>query len=216
VAHPDADRLAHAPLAQQVAALEAIVRSNPVVCRLLDELPALGLPSWYLGAGGLTQTVWNHLHGFAPDEGIGDYDIVYFDGEDLSQSAERAVEAEVTALAAAGGAKIDVTNEARVHCWYEHRFGRRLQPYRSTEHAIATWPATATSVGVRTDGDDFTVCAPYGLADLFAMVVRPNTALIPRSVYEAKVDRWQRIWRQLTILPWPAEPRPAHLAETGT
>jgi len=58
-------------------------------------------------------------------------------------------------------------------------------------------------VGVRTD-DDFTVCAPFGLADLFAMVVRPNTTLIPRSVYEAKVARWRRIWPHLTVLPWPA------------
>ena len=72
----DGDALAHAPLARQIEALEAIVRTNPVVCRLLDRMPGLGLPSWYLGAGGVTQTVWNHLHCFDPTHGVRDYDVV--------------------------------------------------------------------------------------------------------------------------------------------
>ena len=50
----------------RTAALEAIVRTNPVVARLLERLRDRGVPSWYLGAGAVTQTVWNHLHGFAP------------------------------------------------------------------------------------------------------------------------------------------------------
>ncbi len=47
------------------------------------------------------------------------------------------------------------------------------------------------------------MCAPFGLADLFAMVVRPNTTLVPRAVYETKAERWQRVWPGLTVLPWP-------------
>ena len=75
----DADRLAHLPLAHQVQALEAIVRSNPVVAHVLDQVPALNRGSWYIGAGAVAGTVWNHLHGYAPTHGIKDYDIVYFD-----------------------------------------------------------------------------------------------------------------------------------------
>ena len=121
----DADRLAHLPLARQVQALESIVRSNPVVAGVLDQLPALNLGSWYIGAGGVAGTVWNHLHGFAPTHGIKDYDIVYFDEQDLSEAAEKAVEAQVTKLLGANAA-LDVTNEARVHTWYDQRFGRSL------------------------------------------------------------------------------------------
>jgi hypothetical protein len=128
----DADRLAHLPLAHQVQALEAIVRSNPVVAHVLDRVPALNLGSWY-----------------------------------------------------------------------EQRFHRPLAPYRSVEHAIATWPTTASSVGVRCDGDAFVVCAPFGLADLFAMVVRANTTLVDEPVYRAKAERWWRTWPQVTVLPWP-------------
>ena len=200
----DADRLAHLPLAHQVQALESIVRSNPVVAGVLDQLPALNLGSWYIGAGGVAGTVWNHLHGFAPTHGIKDYDIVYFDAEDLSETAEKAVEAQVTELLGVHGAAIDVTNEARVHTWYEQRFGRPLSHYRSVEHAIATWPTTASSIGVRCDGDEFAVCAPFGLADLFAMVVRANQTLVDESVYRAKAERWCRAWPQVTVLPWPS------------
>jgi hypothetical protein len=199
----DADRLAHLPLAHQVQALESIVRSNPVVADVLGQLPALNLGSWYIGAGGVAGTVWNHLHGFAPTHGIKDYDIVYFDAEDLSETAEKAVEAQVTELLGVHGAAIDVTNEARVHTWYEQRFGRPLSPYRSVEHAIATWPTTASSIGVRCDGDEFAVCAPFGLADLFAMVVRANPTLVDESVYRAKAERWRWTWPRVTALPWP-------------
>ena len=41
---------------------------------------------------------------------------------------------------------MDVTNEARVHTWYQRRFGLPLAPYHSAEHAIATWPSTAARV----------------------------------------------------------------------
>ena len=196
---PELD-VAHAPLAVQVDALATVVRSNPVACRLLDRLPQLALPSWYLGAGGVAQTVWNHLHGFPPAHGIVDYDVVYFDPGDLSEAGEHAVEAAVSELV---DARVDVTNEARVHTWYERRFGRPLAPYRSTEEAIATWPTTATSVGIRREGDEWVVCAPFGLADLFAMVVRANTTLIDQRVYDAKTERWRGLWPRLAVLPWP-------------
>jgi hypothetical protein len=197
------DALAHAPLADQVRALETMVGENPVARVLMDRLPELGLPGWYLGAGGVAQSVWNHLHGFPATHGITDYDVVYFDPSDLSNAAEAAVEAQVSSLLGGDVAKVDVTNEARVHVWYERRFGRPLAPYRSAEHAIATWPTTATSIGIRRQDGEVAVCAPFGLLDLFSMTVRANTALIDRAVYQAKATRWRSVWPRLTVLPWP-------------
>lgn len=194
--------LAYAPIGRQVTALEEIVRSNPVICRLLDTLPALQLPSWYVGAGAVAQTVWNQVHGFPPNHGLKDYDVVYLDPGDLTVDGERAVEAKVAELLDAA-VTVDVTNEARVHTWYERRFGQPLAPYRSVEQAIATWPSTATSVGVRYERGVFDVCAPYGLSDLFGLIVRPNTALVSRDIYEAKAARWHQLWPLLTVLTWP-------------
>ena len=49
---------------------------------------------------------------------------------------------------------------------------------------------------------EFFVCAPYGLADLFAMVVRANTTLIDEPVHRAEAERSCRTWPELTALPW--------------
>ena len=40
-----------------------IALANPVVATIVDRAPKLGLPEWYLTAGGLFQTVWNHIDG---------------------------------------------------------------------------------------------------------------------------------------------------------
>jgi uncharacterized protein len=185
-----------------VQRLEKTLARNPVATAILERAPALGLADWYLGAGGVTQTVWNDLHGYEPTAGIKDYDLVYFDPTNLSAQDE-----ELRACDAADGFRdlgvtIDVTNEARVHLWYEERFGFAIPPYRSTEHAISTWPTTASSVGVRYETGTLVVCAPFGLHDLFSMVVRPNKTLIDEAVYLSKVQRWRRQWPRLAIVPW--------------
>lgn len=117
-------------------------------------------------------------HGFEPAEGIRDYDLVYFDPEDLSAQAEERLEDLVADHLADLEVIVDVKIEARVHLWYHQRFGRPLEPYASTEAAIGTWPTTVSSVAVRREGEGFVVFAPYGLSDLLGMVARPNKAII--------------------------------------
>ena len=194
--------LANAPVHEQVQALEWALAQSVPVRRILTEAVTLELPDWYLGASAVSQTVWNQLHGFAPTEGIKDYDIVYFDDADLSVDAERAAGDRVVELFADLDVKLDVKNEARVHLWYAERYGHTIEPYVSSERAISTWPTTASSVGVRYDNDQFVVCAPFGLHDIFAMVARPDKAIVSQSVYEDKVGRWSARWPQLTVLPW--------------
>jgi uncharacterized protein len=46
------------------------------------------------------------------------------------------------------------------------------------------------------------VCAPYGLGDLFDMVVRPNQRQVSRDVFEAKAARWSACWPMLQVIPW--------------
>jgi hypothetical protein len=194
--------LADADLDTQAAALEQVLRASPCVGPLLGPGPHRELPGWYVGAGAVAQTVWNATHGFAPNHGVKDVDLVYFDPDDLSAEAEERVEQAVRRAFPGLGVDLDVTNEARVHLWYERRLGVPLRPYRSSEEAIATWPATATSIGVRTGADRLVVCAPYGLRDLFALVVRPNKTLVTEAVYTAKATRWRSIWPLLRIIGW--------------
>jgi hypothetical protein len=196
------DRPEAAPLHRQVECLEEALKQNAVAQAVLATAVDMALPGWYFGAGGVTQTVWNLRHEFEPAAGIKDYDLVYFDPGDLGIDTERGIEAEVARRLANLGVVVDVENEARVHLWYADRFQRHIDPYCSTEDAIATWPTTASSVGVRQDTHGFVVCAPFGLTDLFAMVPRPNKTIVTRDVYEEKTARWAARWPRLCVIPW--------------
>ncbi len=194
----------HLPLDEQLAALQVALSRNETLLQVLDRTAAMGLPGWYLTAGCLFQTVWNVVTGRPPTEGIKDYDVFYFDDRDLSWEAEDAVIRAAATAFADLPAEVEVRNEARVHLWYEQKFGVPCPPYTSAEAAIDSFAATTCCLGVRLEpGGRWRVYAPHGLSDVFGLVVRPNPVLAPRAVYEAKAARWCRQWPELTVLAWP-------------
>jgi hypothetical protein len=188
-------------LGSQIGYLEEILTKSQVTNKVLELAPKLEMPDWYLGAGAVAQTVWNELHGFPLEQGIRDCDLVYFD-TDTSAEAQDRYTRKASELFAGLPTEVEVVNEARVHIWYEEELGKEIRPYKSSEDAINTWPTTATSVGVRYDKDKFMIYAPYGLNDLFGMIVRPNKTLLTYKVYEEKVERWRKAWPKLTVIPW--------------
>jgi hypothetical protein len=50
--------------------------------------------------------------------------------------------------------------------------------YESTEDAVRRWPETATNVAVPFPGGKLEILAPFGLSDLFSMIVRPTPAFV--------------------------------------
>ncbi|WP_371776471.1 nucleotidyltransferase family protein [Streptomyces sp. NBC_01438] len=191
-------------LDEQLAALKAALSRNDVLLEVLDRTAALGLPGWYLTAGSLFQTVWNVATGRTPSYGIKDYDVFYFDDGDLSWEAEDAAIRAGREAFAELAAEVEIRNEARVHLWYEEKFGVPCAPHTSTESAIDCFAATTCCLGVRLEpGGGWRVYAPHGLSDVFNLVVRPNPVLAPREVYEAKSARWRQVWPELTVLDWP-------------
>ena len=188
-----------------MARFQATLSRNETVIRVLDAAARMALPGWYLVAGCLYQTVWNVVTGQPPEAGILDYDLAYFDPSDLSWEAEDSIIQAGRTVFGDLTAPVQIRNQARVHLWYEQKFGVRCPPHSSTEAAIDTFEATTACLGVRTEpGGRWRIYAPHGLADVFNLVVRPNPALAPREVYRAKTMRWQRQWPSLTVLPWPA------------
>jgi hypothetical protein len=190
-------------LTRQVERLRGYLSHNQVVAEILQEAPSLAMANWYLGAGCIAQTVWNFLHGFEPTFGIKDYDLVYHYASDLSLETQTRYQERANEFFAHLHATVEIQNEARVHLWYAEHFGYEIAPYESVEAAINTWPTTATCVGVRTtSAGGLHVCAPFGLTDLFNMIVRPNKMQITKELYEAKTERWTRLWPKLQRLPW--------------
>jgi hypothetical protein len=65
-------------------------------------------------------------------------------------------------------------------------------------------------VGIRLEHDDrLDIVAPFGLDDLFAMVIRPNRTLDNAVSHTRKAARAQSIWPEVTIIPWNVEGTPA-------
>jgi hypothetical protein len=197
--------LGRPPLDEQPAGLRTVLSRNEILTDVMARAATLDLPGWYLAGGCLFQTVWNVVTGRPPADGIKDYDIFYCDATDLSWEAEDAVIKAGQEVFGGLPAEVEIRNEARVHLWYEQKFGVPCAPHDSTESAIDSFVATTCCLGVRLErGGNWRVYAPHGLSDVFGLVVRPNPVLAPREVYEAKVARWKEEWPQLTVLPWPA------------
>ncbi len=188
-------------------ALREALERNGMLVEVLRRAATLDLPGWYLTAGCLFQTVWNVVTGRPADRGIKDYDLFWFDDRDLSWEAEdRVIRAAATTFADLP-VTVEARNEARVHLWYEQRFGVPCPPYRSTEDAIDSFAATTCCLGVRLEPDGgWHVYAPHGTADVFGLVLRPNPVLAPAEVYRAKAASYRERWPELTVLPWPDEP----------
>jgi uncharacterized protein len=189
--------------------LELALHQNPSLSEMLECFDKIALPDAWLVAGSIAQTVWNLVCGQPAEVGIKDVDLVYFDRDDLSREIEAAHEERLRDLFGQLPVRLDVKNKARVHLWYAAKFGYPIAPYSSSADAIATFPTTATAVGVCRRGGKFDCCAPFGLDDLFGLIVRPNRIQITSTIYEAKVRRWRSIWPRLTFMPWdePAPPK---------
>lgn len=186
-----------------VERLLVAVLADPVCAAIVDRAPSLGLPEWWLTAGAVFQNVWNAVEGRAPGHGIKDYDLFYFDDRDLSWEAEDQVIGRAAALFDDLDATVEMRNEARVPLWYGDRFGVPAPVFTSARDAIDAFASTTCCVGVTNGPDGLQVYAPYGLADVFALRMRPHPRLAPRAVYETKVRQYQERWPSLTADPWP-------------
>jgi hypothetical protein len=70
---------------------------------------------------------------------------------------------------------VEVRNQARVHLWFEGKFGEPYTPLSCTAEALERFASATFAVGVRLESDDrLHVESPFGLADLFALRVVPN------------------------------------------
>ena len=182
----------------------SIIMRNSINHALLDRLPALALPDCHLVAGCLFQTVWNDLSGYPPEHGISDYDVFYCDCDDLSWKGEDEVIKRTADTFADLGVEVQVRNQARVHLWYERKYGEPCPPLRSSHEGIDSFLQQSSCFGISRESDShFEVYAPFGFADLFDMTVRPNVRRNVPAVYDEKARRWCRVWPNLKVLPWP-------------
>jgi uncharacterized protein len=180
--------------------LESIVRSTDWLMRALVAAREVDAPDWLIGAGAVRSAVWDRLHGYQAAEPA-DVDLAFFDPGDLSR--EREADVEERLRRALPSLDWDAKNQARVHLWYPRRFGDEVPPLGSTADGVATWPETATAVGLRLTHDDrVLVEAPLGLDDLLGMVHRRNARRVSVAEYRRRLatKRIAERWPLVTVV----------------
>ena len=180
---------------------------------ILERLPLLQLPDAWLVAGCLFQTVWNLRSGREPTAGIKDYDLFYFDGEDLSPQAEALVGERVAACFSDLSITVEAKNQARVHTWYPDWFGFSYPALHNSREGIDRFLVPCTSVGLRNaqSGQPLTLYAPHGLEDLYRGILRPNPLVDHRRLFREKAASYRERWDWLQI----AEPLSAPAGSAG-
>jgi hypothetical protein len=183
------------------AELEAILRRSAPLILVLRTLARLDLPDWLVFSGAVYQRVLNHLGGRPLDYGIKDYDVGYFDAADISYEAEDAVIRRVAAAFEPPLREmVEVRNQARVHVWFEGKFGEPYTPLASSAEALGRFESPMFAVGVRLGTDDrMTVHAPFGLEDLFARRLRRNPTR-PGPNFERSAGRARARWPEIEVV----------------
>lgn len=187
-----------------------LIQRNAANRRILERLPGLDLPDALLVSGCLVQTVWNCLAGKPLESDIADYDLFYHDAGDLSWEAEDAAIRRCRDAFADLGVDVQVRNQARVHLWYEKHFGLACAPLLSSRDGVDHFLNRSSCFGVGWREGALDVYAPFGFADLFSMIVRPNTRRALPHVYYEKARRWLGAWPNLAVMPWPGVPEAIH------
>lgn len=197
-------RFSGADPATQHRALEEIVRGQATLMDVLTGLRELGLPDHLLVAGAIYNEVWNHLTGRPPLTGVNDIDVFYFDAGDIGWDAEDRVIKAVDARFAGLPVPVQVRNQARVHVWFEAKFGSPFSPLTSSAEMLGRYASKTHAVGARLESDDsLEIVAPFGLDDVFSFRMVPNPVLDNRLAHHKKSERAKAIWPELTIVPWP-------------
>jgi hypothetical protein len=180
--------------------LTAILRATPPLMQVLSVARYLRLPDWLVFSGAVYQPVLNHLTGRPLDFGIKDYDLGYFDMSDLSYEAEDEVIRRVkAAFDEPLRSMVEVRNQARVHLWFEAKFGESYTPLSCTPQALERFASATFAVGVRLESDNrLHIEAPFGLADLFALRLRPNPRRSTVGFARASADVRRR-WPEVAI-----------------
>jgi len=180
--------------------LDEIVRAAPSLMRVLTTVRSLDLPDWLVMSGAVYQRVLNHLTGRPPDYGIRDYDLGYFDASDISyEAADVVIRRVASAFDEPLKTTVEVRNQARVHVWFEAHFGEAYTPLSSTAEALERFVSPMFAVGVRlAEGDRLHIAAPFGLADLFALKLRPNP-LRPGGGFDRAAASAARRWPEISV-----------------
>ncbi|PAE06733.1 hypothetical protein CHI12_14805 [Terribacillus saccharophilus] len=173
------------------------IRQDKWMMEVLGAAARLQLPDFCISAGFVRSKVWDVQLGYTRRTPLPDVDVVYFDASDTDEVTEKKYENML--LQMLPDVPWSVKNQARMH------EVNRMPAFRDTEHAIACYPETATSIGVSFEGEKLRLLAPYGVDDLLACRIAPTPLYVKGTSYHpiylkrVKQKNWQRLWPHVRV-----------------
>lgn len=181
--------------------LVQIIKNSPRIMKILQTCRDAGLPDWRLVSGAIYGSVFNHLTNKTPDYGIKDYDIAYYDADTSYEAEDVWIKKIDAALPEDLRPLVEVRNQARVHLWFEKKFGSPYPQLKNTDESLEHYLCYAHAVAVCLENDDtISIAAPFGLEDVFEMVMRPNPNRGQTENRAAKSQSIKERWPEVTII----------------
>jgi uncharacterized protein len=176
--------------------LEAIKQDKWMIT-ILEAAAKLELPDCCISAGFIRAKAWDVQHDYKERTPLADVDVVYFNADDTGKATEKELENLLAKMMP--DVPWSVKNQARMH------HVNQMPAFRDTTHAIACYPETATSIGVKLEEGILHLIAPYGVNDLLACRIAPTplygSSAPYHSIYLDRVNKknWQRLWPRVRM-----------------
>ncbi|PKV48851.1 hypothetical protein ATE84_0865 [Aquimarina sp. MAR_2010_214] len=169
-----------------------IIKSDLWMIGILKIVRDLRLNDCWVGAGFIRNKIWDEKHGKNRTE-LNDIDVIHFDKSNSTKQYDSQIESKLRI--ANPNLNWSVKNQSRMNIRNGH------EQYTDSNEAISFWPETATSIAVKLDfKNQIKYIAPYGLEDLFNLLVIP-TPKFDLTIYNERIEkkRWKEKWNKLEI-----------------
>lgn len=174
--------------------LIAMLKDDADIMDALRKVRTLNLSDGYIAAGFIRNFVWDWMHGYEKRTPLNDVDVVYYDPADVKEETEKDYDCLLREMDTS--LPWSVKNQARMHLVNDD------EPYQSVEDALKHWAETPTAVGVRVDdNDDLHIVAPFGLDDLFNLVLREGPFVADKEAFHRRYTEkeWLNLWPKLKL-----------------
>ena len=169
-----------------------IIKSDMWMIDVLEIVRNLKLNDCWIGAGFVRNKIWDEKHGKDRTE-LNDIDVIYFDKSNATKKYDSQIEEKLRNINP--NLNWSVKNQSRMNIRNGH------EQYIDCNEAISFWPETATSIAIKLDFKNrIEYIAPYGLEDLFNLLVMP-TPKFDLTIYNERIEkkRWKEKWSKLEI-----------------
>jgi len=181
---------------EQHEIVKSLLMQDPFRHLLLITLRDFKEKDLWIGGGFIRNLVWDFIHSYPLKTELGDIDVFYFDPNNTEKKTDTLIEKVLRKKLS--NVNWSVKNQARMHLHNSE------EQYKNLDDAISKFPETVSAIICKLNHkNEIEIIAPYGLDDLFQVVVRPtphfknSDAKMQRFKSRSEQKNWGHIWTKL-------------------